>query len=117
MKTFQETITEVNEIVTDSFKQLSDISTRAYDSLVKGQTEIADIYVRTGVKQLELTRGLTDVPAYLKAQQELTVELSEELIKYGQSSVERTTTSRDDLFGWVESNTQSIAKLSPLAPA
>ncbi|MGH8498278.1 MAG: phasin family protein [Methylococcales bacterium] len=115
MKTFQETITEVNELVTDSFKQLGDVSTRAYDSLVKGQTAIANIYVRSGVKQMELVRDLKDIPSYLKAQKELTVELSEELIKYGQSSVDMAVASRDDLFGWMESNIQSVAKLSPLA--
>ncbi|MCI0653888.1 MAG: phasin family protein, partial [Methylococcaceae bacterium] len=99
------------------FKQLSDVSTRAYANMVKGQTEIADLYVRTGVKQMELVRDLKDIPGYWKAQKELTVELSEELIQCGRSSVEIAATSRDDLFGWIESNIQSAAKLSPLAEA
>ncbi|MGH8476681.1 MAG: hypothetical protein ACRER2_13055 [Methylococcales bacterium] len=117
MKTFQESFIEVNGIVTDSFKQLSDVNTRAYDSLVKGQTELANIFVRTSVMQMELGRDLKDIPAYLKSLKTSTIDLAEELIKFGQSSVEMAATTRDDLFGWIESNIQSAAKLSPLAEA
>ncbi|MCI0653449.1 MAG: phasin family protein [Methylococcaceae bacterium] len=114
MKTFQETITEVNELVTDSFKQLSEVNTRAYDSIVKGQTEIATLCVRTGVKQLELARDAKDVPAFLKAQKELTTEFAEDLIKYAQSAVELATSSRDDLFGLIESSVKGVAKIYPM---
>lgn len=114
MKTFQETIAEVNEFVTDSFKQLSEVNTRAYDSIVKGQTEIANICVRTGVKQLELVREVKDIPAYLKAQKELTTELAEEMIKFAQSTVELATSNRDELFGWIESSTKGVAKIVPM---
>ncbi|MGH8549843.1 MAG: phasin family protein [Methylococcales bacterium] len=114
MKTFQETIVEVNELITDSFKQLSEVNTRAYDSIVKGQTEIAKLCVRTGVKQLELVREVMDIPVYLKAQKELTAELAEDLIKYAQSTVELATSSRDDLFGWIESNVQGVTKIVPM---
>jgi Phasin protein len=113
MTTFAETITEANEFVTDSFKKLSDVNTRIYESIVKGQTEIANIYVRTGVKQLELVRDVKDVPAYLKAQKELTVEFAEELIKCAQSAVETASSSRDDLFGWIESSVQGATKIYP----
>jgi Phasin protein len=114
MKTFQETIAEVNGFVTDTFKQLSEVNTHAYDSIVKGQTEIANICVRTGVKQLELVRDSKDIPTYLKAQKDLTVELAEELIKYAQSSVELATSNRDELFGWIETSMQSAAKMNPI---
>lgn len=115
MKTYQETIGELNEMVTDSFKQLSDVNTRAYDNIVKGQTEMANIIVRTGVKQLELARDAKDVQSYIKAQKELTQEVTEELVQYTQSSVEMATINRDELFGWVETNLQNTAKLNPLA--
>lgn len=117
MKTFQETIAEVNDFVTDSFKQLSEINSRTYGKIVKGQTEIANIYVRSGVKQLELVREVKDIPAYLSAQKELTSELAEELIKYAQSTVELATSSRDDLFGWIESSVQGISKIYPIPEA
>ncbi len=117
MKTFAETITEANEFVTDSFKKLSDVNSRAYENIVKGQTEIANIYVRTGIKQLELVRDVKDVPAYLKAQNELTVEFAEELIKCAQSAMEAATTSRDDLFGWIETSVQDATKKYPLTEA
>lgn len=115
MKTFQETLVETNEIVTDSFKHLSDVSTRAYDSLVKGQSELASIYVRAGVKQLELARDVKDIPSYLKSLKSLTIDFAEDLIKFGQASVEMAATTRDDLFGWIESNVKSTSKLSPVA--
>lgn len=114
MKTYQETITEMNELVTDSFRQLSDLNTRAYDSLVKGQTEMANMVVRAGVKQMELVRDVKDVPSYITAQKELTQEITEELVQYTQSSVEIATSNRDELFGWVESSLRSATKINPL---
>ena len=117
MKTFQESVTEMNEYFTDAFKSLSEVNSRAYDCIVKGQTELANICVRSSVKQMELIKDAKDIPAYLKAQKELTVEMAEELIKYAQSNVELATTSRDDLFGWIESSVQSAAKMYPVAKA
>lgn len=114
MKTFQEVVSEINEFVTDSFKSLSEVNTHAYDNMVKGQTEIANICVRTGVKQLEIVRDMKDIPGYFKAQKDLGVEFTEEMIKFAQSSIELATTNRDELFGWVESSMQTAAKMAPL---
>ena len=114
MKNFQEVVAEFNEFVTDSFKSLSEVNTHVYDNMVKGQTEMANICVNTGVKQLEISRDIKDISEYFKAQKELTVEFAEEMIKLAQCSVERATTNRDELFGWVESNMQTVAKIAPM---
>ncbi|GEM_PF-1686572 len=117
MKTTQETVIDTNEFLTSSLKQLSEINLRAYDSIVKGQTEFANIAVRSSLKQVELARDFDNASNYLNAQKDLAKETAKEMIGFTQSSVELATKNRDELFGWVEETAKSASKLNPLANA
>lgn len=115
MKTFQESFSEMNEFAASTMKQLSDMNFGVYDNMVKSQTELANIYVRSGLKQLDLARDIKDVATYAKGQKDLTAETMKEMVEFVQANVEMVTKNRDELLGWIESTTEAAVKLAPVA--
>ncbi len=117
MQTFQDTLAQMNEMMTASFKQISEINMQTYDGIVKSQTELANVYVRSGLKQLEITKDLQDADSYLKQQKELTQETVEELQQYTAATVKQATEARDDVIDWMESSVKAAVSLNPVSQA
>ena len=117
MQTIHDTLLQMNELMTDSFKQLSNINSKAYDQVVKSQTELANVCVRTGLKQMELAKEFKDTENFIKQQKEVTRETVEELQKFTTATVQLAATTRDDIIGWMENNIKATASINPASKA
>ncbi len=113
MQTIQDAMLQMNELMTTSFRQLSEVNLKAYDNVVKGQTELANVCVRSGLKQMEAVKGFQNAEGYVQHQKELTQEAVEELQKFTKATVKQVTTSRDELIGWVENGVKAAASMNP----
>jgi len=109
MKTIQDAMLQMNELMTTSFKQLSEVNLKAYDNVVKGQTELANVYIRTGLKQMEVAKDFQNAESYVQQQKELTQATVEELQKFTKATVEQVTATRDDFIGWMENGIKAAA--------
>lgn len=117
MQTFQDTVAKMNEMMTNSFKQIAEINMQTYDSIVKSQTELANVCVRSGLKQLEISKDMQDAESYLNQQKELTQETVEELQQFTVATVKQATATRDDVLDWMESSVKAAVSLSPVSQA
>ena len=117
MQTYQETLSQLNELMTTSFKQISEINMQTYDLVVKSQTELANVCVRNGLRQLAIAKEIQNPSSYLEQQKELTQETVEELQKFSATTVKQATNTRDNLIDWVEGNIKAVATLNPISKA
>ncbi len=117
MQTYQEAMLQMNELMTTSFKQLSEINMQTYDMVVKAQTELANVCVRNSLKQLEVAKEIQNPSSYMEQQKELTQATLEELQKFSTTTVKQVTKNRDDMIDWVESSIKAAATVNPISKA
>ncbi len=113
MQTIQDAMLQMNELMTTSFRQLSEFNLKAYDNVVKGQTELANMCVRSNLKQMEVAKGFQNAETYVQNQKDLTQETVEELQTFTKTTVEQATATRDEFIGWMENGIKAAASMNP----
>ena len=100
-------ITEINQTAAVSVKALTDINTKAVKAIFEKQSEIFNIVLEAGTKQVSLATEAKDAGKLVAAQTKLAKETGEKVVAIAGSTQAITETYKTELTGWVEAGVKT----------
>ncbi len=104
---FIKQITEMNKTAADSVKALADINTKAVKAMFEKQSEIFNIVLEAGQKQVSLTAEAKDAAKLVAAQTKVAKETGEKVVAIASSTQEIAESYKNELTGWVEAGVKT----------
>lgn len=100
-KEFVDNVTKANKKAFDSAKEVTDLNTSTFETLLNKQLELANQLAEINAKQVKIIAGYKDAPSALEAQSGLMQEITEQAAGNTREAVEllnKTRAAYDKLF-------------------
>ncbi|MEW8030058.1 MAG: TIGR01841 family phasin [Candidatus Thiodiazotropha sp.] len=111
-----EMISEFNTAGYESFRQLSDISLKAWNQVMEAQMNTLNTLMNTSIEQLKLVSEAKDYHEVVRGQMDLSRKLGEDLMSKTREAVELSQKTGEEVRGWYESNlAKANEKISKVA--
>jgi phasin family protein len=101
-------INEINSKGYDSFRQLSDITLKAWNTAVDKQIEAYTSLMNSSMEQLKLVSEAKDYHEVVRGQMDLTRKLGEEMVSNTRDAVELSQKTGEEVRAWLESSITSV---------
>ncbi|MES9987115.1 MAG: phasin family protein [Candidatus Thiodiazotropha endolucinida] len=99
-----EMMSDLNTAGYDSFRQLSDISLKAWNQVMEAQMDTLNTLMNTSMEQLKLVSEAKDYQEVVRGQMDLSRKLGEDLMSKTREAVELSQKTGEEVRGWYESN-------------
>lgn len=109
-----EGLEKLNHITFNSIMRLGEINARALERLTEHQLKVANAYMESNAKQLQMLGAATGVQDAIVAQSRMVAELNESLVSHAKQTVELLMETKEEFVEWVE-DAMKVAKENPLA--
>jgi phasin family protein len=103
-----EMINEINNKGYDSFRQLSDITLKAWNSTVDKQIASYTNLMNAGLEQLKLASEAKDYHEVVHGQMDLTHKIGEELVSNTRDAVELGQKTSEAVRTWFENSLSTV---------
>jgi phasin family protein len=103
-----EMINEINSKGYDSFRQLSDITLKAWNQAVDKQIEAYTSLMNSGLEQIKLVSEAKDYHQVVRGQMDLTRKVGEELVNNTRDAIELSQEAGDEVRAWFESSLNAV---------
>jgi phasin family protein len=103
-----EMFNEINSRGYDSFRQLTDITLKAWNQAVDKQMEVYSNLMNSGLEQIKLVSEVKDYQQMVRGQIDLTQKIGEELMNNARDAVELSQKTGEEVRTWFESNLNSV---------
>ncbi|MDJ0806420.1 MAG: phasin family protein [Gammaproteobacteria bacterium] len=114
MNTPKENLEAMKEMANDGYqaaRELSDINLRIWNDMLKKQSDMFDLWIEVGAKQVELNTTVKDPKEYMSSQATLSRELAEKLIADGREAVSTSREIQGEYQAWYEKSVQSMTNV------
>jgi phasin family protein len=101
-------INEINSKGYDSFRQLSDITLKAWNSAVDQQIAAYANLMNSSMEQIKLVSEAKDYQEVVRGQMDMTRKIGEELVANTRDAVELSQKTGEDVRAWFESSLSSV---------
>ncbi|MCG7980614.1 MAG: phasin family protein [Candidatus Thiodiazotropha endolucinida] len=99
-----EMMSDLNTAGYESFRQLSDISLKAWNQVMEAQMNTLNTLMNTSMEQLKLVSEAKDYQEVVRGQMDLSRKLGEDLMSKTREAVELSQKTGEEVRGWYESN-------------
>ncbi|MET0064481.1 MAG: phasin family protein [Candidatus Thiodiazotropha endolucinida] len=99
-----EMMSDLNTAGYESFRQLSDISLKAWNQVMEAQMDTLNTLMNTSMEQLKLVSEAKDYQEVVRGQMDLSRKLGEDLMSKTREAVELSQKTGEEVRGWYESN-------------
>jgi phasin family protein len=107
----KESIEMINEISNkgyDSFRQLSDITLKAWNQAMEKQMDAYSALMNSSVEQIKLISEAKDYHEIVRGQMDLTRKIGEELVNKTREAVELNQKTGEEVRTWFESSISTV---------
>jgi phasin family protein len=102
-----EMINEINSKGYDSFRQLSDITLKAWNTAVDKQIAAYTNLMNSSMEQIKLVSEAKDYQEIVRGQMDLTRKIGEEMVSNTRDAVELSQKTGEEVRAWFESSLSS----------
>jgi phasin family protein len=102
-----EMINEINSKGYDSFRQLTDITLKAWNTAVDNQIAVYTSLMNSGMEQIKLVSEAKDFQEVVRGQMDLTRKFGEELVSSSRDAVELGQKTGEEVRTWFENSLSS----------
>ena len=103
-----EMINEINSKGYDSFRQLTDITLKAWNQAVDKQIEAYTSLMNSSLEQIKLVSEAKDYHEVVRGQMDLTRKIGEEMVNNTREAVEMSQKTGEEVRAWFESSLSSV---------
>lgn len=107
----KESIEMMNEINTsgyDSFRQLTDITLKAWNQAIDTQMSVYSTLMDTSMEQIKLASEAKDYQEVVRGQMDMSRKLGEEMVSKTREAVELNQKAGEEVRAWFESSLSSV---------
>ncbi len=104
---FIKQITEMNKTTAASVKALTDINTKAVKAMFEKQSEIFNVVLEAGQKQVSLTSEAKDANKLVAAQSKVAKETGEKVVAIAGTTQAIAEAYKTELTSWVEAGVKT----------
>jgi phasin family protein len=101
-------INEINSKGYDSFRQLSDITLKAWNSTVDQQIAAYASLMNSSMEQIKLVSEAKDYQEVVRGQMDMTRKIGEELVTNTRDAIVLSQKTGEDVRAWFESSLSSV---------
>ncbi|MCU7845716.1 MAG: phasin family protein [Candidatus Thiodiazotropha sp. (ex Monitilora ramsayi)] len=99
-----EMINEINSNGYDSFRQLTDITLKAWNQAMDTQMAAYSSLMNTSLEQIKLVSEAKDYHEVVRGQMDMTRKLGEEMVTKTREAVEQSQKTSEEVRAWFESS-------------
>jgi phasin family protein len=99
-----EMINEINSKGYDSFRQLTDITLKAWNQAIDKQIEAYTSLMNSSLEQIKLASEAKDYHEVVRSQMDLTRKVGEEMVNNTREAVEMGQKTGEEVRAWFESS-------------
>ncbi|MCU7915774.1 MAG: phasin family protein [Candidatus Thiodiazotropha sp. (ex Gloverina cf. vestifex)] len=103
-----EMMNEINSNGYDSFRQLTDITLKAWNQAMDSQMAAYSSLMNTSLEQIKLVSEAKDYHEVVRGQMDATRKLGEEMVSNTRDAVELSQKTSEEVRAWVESSLSSV---------
>jgi phasin family protein len=103
-----EMINEINRKGYDSFRQLSDITLKAWNTAVDKQIAAYTSLMNSSMEQIKLASEAKDYQEVVRGQMDFTRKIGEELVANTRDAVELSQKTSEEVRSWFENSLSSV---------
>lgn len=103
-----EMISEINTKGYDSFRQLADITLKAWNEAMDKQMEIYSSLMNSSLEQIKLVSEAKDYHEVVRGQMDMTRKIGEEMVNNTREAVEMSQKTSEEVRSWFESSLSSV---------
>jgi phasin family protein len=103
-----EMINEINSKGYDSFRQLSDITLKAWNSAVDQQIAAYTSLMNSSMEQIKTVSEAKDYQEVVRGQMDMTRKIGEEMVANTRDAVELSQKTGEEVRTWFESSLSSV---------
>jgi phasin family protein len=103
-----EMMNEINSNGYDSFRQLTDITLKAWNQAVDTQMAVYSTLMDTSMEQIKLASEAKDYQEVVRGQMDMSRKLGEEMVSKTREAVELNQKTGEEVRAWFESSLSSV---------
>ncbi len=103
-----EMINEINSKGYDSFRELTDITLKAWNQAVDKQIEAYTSLMNSSLEQVKLVSEAKDYHEVVRGQMDFTRKIGEEMVNGTREAVEMSQKTGEEVRAWFESSLSSV---------
>ena len=103
-----EMISEINSKGYDSFRELTDITLKAWNQTMEKQMEIYSSLMNSSLEQIKLASEAKDYHEVVRGQMDMTRKIGEEMMNNTRDMVEMNQKTGEEVRAWFESSLSSV---------
>lgn len=105
-----EMMNEINNIGYDSFRQLTDITLKAWNQAMEKQMDAYSSLMTSSLEQIKLVSEAKDYHEVVRCQMDLTRKLGEEMVSKTREAVEMGQQTGEEVRAWFEGSLATVNK-------
>ncbi len=105
-----EMMNEINSTGYDSFRQLTDITLKAWNQAMEKQMDAYSSLMTSSLEQIKLVSEAKDYHEVVRGQMDLTRKLGEEMVSKTREAVEMGQKTSEEVRAWFESSLATANK-------